>query len=65
MPITKPGEAICKHCHREIKHLHEHLWHEVGALVFPQYCVTDFGGKLHEPVETISTKEKHDTFNKT
>ena len=43
----------CKHCGRNIKHYTGRLWHEVGAKIFPQYCVnfSGYAEQLHEPTE--------------
>lgn len=52
----------CKHCGADIRHFSGRLYHEVGALIFPQYCkgnerpvaegqATVGGGPLHEPNE--------------
>jgi hypothetical protein len=51
----------CKHCGVEIRHYCGRLYHEIGALIFPQYCkegtpiaenhATDSGGWLHEPLQ--------------
>lgn len=54
----------CRHCGKPIKHFGGRLWHETGALIFPQYCkngtpikpghATDGGGYLHEPKENAT-----------
>lgn len=43
----------CRHCWSPLNHYDGRLWHEVGALVFPQYCRWTYPGdsQLHEPQE--------------
>lgn len=45
--------SICRFCGKEIKHFHGNLYHEVGAVVFPQYCANSDPEKasvMHSPL---------------
>ena len=52
-PVDVNVICKCKHCGRNIKHYTGRLWHEVGAKIFPQYCVnfSGYAEQLHEPTE--------------
>ena len=41
-------EYICKFCGKRITHIRNKIYHD-SSLVFPQYCLAVYGGKLHEP----------------
>lgn len=49
----------CAHCGCEIKYYGGLLWHEIGAKVFPQYCVNfdGYADQLHEPMELTANVE--------
>jgi hypothetical protein len=58
-PVDVDVIRKCVHCGCSIKHYWGRLWHEVGAKVFPQYCVnfSGYADKLHEPMELQSNAE--------
>lgn len=52
MKTSTQTKSKCRHCGQVINHYSGRLWHEEGALVFPQYCRAEPGheSQLHEPL---------------
>ena len=63
---NKEPVITCRFCGKEIKHFHGRLYHEVSAVVFPQYCTNSDPEKaavMHIPLITFDVVNLDDELH--